>query len=54
METDHAANLVPRLLLTVATLGYGLVTMCGPTSTAPTPPTRSGRRTRASTWSGRC
>jgi hypothetical protein len=27
METDHAANLVPRLLLTVATLGYSLVAM---------------------------
>ncbi len=27
MDPDYAANLMPRLLLTVATLGYGLVTM---------------------------
>ena len=27
MDPDYAANLVPRLLLTAATLGYGLVTV---------------------------
>jgi hypothetical protein len=53
METDYVANLIPRLLLTLATLGYGAVTLKADL-TALTPRTRSGRRTHASTWSGKC